>query len=465
MSAAPPTRLRMLGARLRLATSGALVRSVGVLVGGAAAGHLLTAATMPLATRLFSPEDFSVAATFSSIVGLLVVAACLRFELAIALPDGDREALDLLGLAVLSSVAVSILLAASIAVLPSSVAARLDQPGIEALLWLVPVATLMGGVYLALQMWFVRKSAFPRIARSRVIQSALANGGQIGLGAVGVAPLGLVIGQILNVGGGSLVLGAAFLRERPRLWREVTWSGMWDAARRYSRFPRYSVWEALANSASIHFPILLIASLAPVAEVGFLSLSIFLMQAPMALFGNAVGQVYLAEAPQAAREGRLAPFTLRMVQNLFRMITAPIAAAAILSPALFAIVFGAEWARSGELVAWMAPWFVLQFVTSPIATALHVEGRQRIAMALQVFGLLFRTAAVIVASRVAGLGVSEAYALSGFLFYLAYLLLVIRAVGIRAARLGRVVVEAVGLAALGAALGFGGLGALRAIGL
>ncbi|PND71734.1 oligosaccharide flippase family protein, partial [Escherichia coli] len=113
-------------------------------------------------------------------------------------------------------------------------------------------------------------------------------------------------------------------------------------------------------------------TLATPAELGYLSLSIFLLQAPMSLIGNAIGQVYLANAPAAHREGRLGSYTFGIARTLSRIVAVPMATAAILAPILFTVVFGPNWERAGVLVTWMAPWFALQFITSPVSTALHV---------------------------------------------------------------------------------------------
>lgn len=419
-----------IGRLLDRATRSAVVRSLGVLVGGTALAHGITAAAMPLATRIFTPQDFAAASAFSSLVGILVVASCLRYELAIPLPDEDEEAANLLALSAISVVGTAGLTAVVLALLPQTALAALGQPSLSPHLWLLPIALLIGGLYLALQMWFVRKKGFGPIARSRIVQSVAATIGQLGLGVLGFAPLGLLVGQMLNYGAGAATLGAGVLvRERAILSR-VTWSGIARAARIHNKFPRYSIGESLANAAAIHLPILMIAALAAGPEAGYLALAIFLLQAPMALVGTAVGQVYLSGAPEALREGRLAAFTEDMLGRLIQISAGPIVLLALVSPALFGLVFGEEWTRSGVLVAWMAPWFFFQFLSSPISTALHVTGRQGWAVVLQVAGLALRVGAVIGFAWIDSTRVVEAYAISGLVFYLAYLVVAMRAAGI-----------------------------------
>lgn len=444
-------KARILAATAAMRT-GAL-RSIGVLVGGTAAAHAITAAAMPISTRLFSPADFSAAAVFASLAAILTVAACLRFDMAIPLPESDTEAANLLGLSFGFSAITAALTAVAVAIVPSAALESFRQSALQPLLWLLPVAVLIGGIYLALQMWHVRTKNFAGIARSRIAQSGVAAAGQIGLGWQGYTPLGLIVGQVLNYGAGFvLLLASAWCRQR-HLLLAISWSGMVDAFQSHQRFPRFSVWEALANAAAINLPILLIAALAKGPEAGYLTLAIFLLQAPMALLGNAVGQVFLSGAPTAHRSGDLPSFTLKSLDGLIRVATGPMIFLAIVSPFAFELVFGPGWSRAGVLVTWMVPWFLLQFISSPVSTALHVVGRQRTAMILQIVSLVVRVGAVAVAGVAGGVWISEAYAISGAVIYGAYLWMVLRVVDVRPSALIPVVQRTFPVAAIATVTG------------
>ncbi len=435
-------------ARLAAVLAQGPIRSIGVLVGGTAGAHAITALAMPINTRLYTPDDFAIAASFTAIMAILSVVACLRFDMAITLPETEREAADLLGLSCLSVLAVTALVAAAIVLLPGAWLARIGHSGLAPHLWLLPITVLIAGFYLALQMWFVRRREFGAIARTRVAQSALAASAQIGLGSAGRAPLGLIVGQAVNYGAAAVLLGWRVLRHDGALLRGITWRGIRVALGNADRFLRFSVWEALANTASINVPILLIAAWAVGPEAGYLTLALFLLQAPMAVLGNAVAQVYISEAPTAQREGRLADFTRSNLIGLTRAATPPLAFLAVVSPAVFGLVFSAPWERAGVLVSWMAPWFLMQFLASPISTALHVLGRQHTAMLLQFAGFAIRVGTVWAAAHCWVAGIAEAYAVSGFLFYALYLFIVMRVVGLPAGDLATALRRAAPLTAL-----------------
>lgn len=406
------------------------LRSVLLLIGGTSFAHAITAVALPILTRLYTPADFSLLAVFSSLLSIISVAACLRLDVAIPMPEHDREAFKLLVLALASSLGISSVVAAIVVFFPSLVSEALGRADIEPYLWLLPIGILLAGSYSTLQNWFVRDKQFLLIARSRVVQSAACAGTQIGLAGVASTPIGLFVGHLLNTGSACVGLGYRLLcqERRKQYAKGLDWAGLKRTWCDYSRFPKYSTWEALCNSAAIQVPIIMVAALAAGPEAGYLLLAMSVMQAPMALFGTAIGQVYLSRAPQQYRDGRLGEFTAEILCGLIKAGVGPLLAAGILAPIIFGLIFGEGWARAGVLVAWMTPWFVMQFLAAPISMAIHVTGHQRAAFILQGFGLLLRVLMVWAAAQMSSRPVSEAYAISGFIFYLVYIFLILRSV-------------------------------------
>lgn len=424
--------------RLRSIVTSGFVRAVAMLVGGAAIAQLIFALSLPVATRLYSPNDFSLLALFAAIVWIVSSAACLRFDIAIPIAAREDEAANLLALAVGSAVLISAIVAVPILVAPDWTARQLNRPDSAPFLWLVPIGILFASLYSATQFWLVRCKEFREIATTRIAQAAAGAAAQIGLGLAAVAPFGLVLGQTLNFGAGSIWLAWRFLRGDPRLLTSVRPSAMRRAFAANSRFPRYSALEALFNSASIYLPVVLISSLAASPEAGFVILAMQVMQAPMSILGSAIAQVYLSRAPNEFRAGTLGRFTTSIFGGLLRSGVGPLVFAGIVAPEAFAIVFGKEWQPAGAVVTWMTPWFVTQFLSSPISMALHVSGNQKIALVLQMIGLAVRVGAVWITYLIAPGFLTEAYSLSGFVFYSIYLGVVLHCSGTNR---GEVIIE------------------------
>lgn len=409
----------------------AFLKSVSVLVGGAVIAQVIMALTLPITSRLYSPNDFSILAVFTGLTSIISVAACLRFDVAVSLPQRDDDAVNILGLALSCALVVSTVLAIFVFTMPEQISALFNQPQLVGYLWLLPIAVMMTSAYSALQMWFVRRQAFTSISKTRVVQSCAGSGTQIGLGWLGWTPFGLILGQTLNSGAGCVGLGYRLLSVERGLLKTINWSRMRTVFTAYDQFPKYSTFEAMSNSAAIYLPVIMIAAMAVGPEAGYLTMAMFAMQAPMGLIGTAVSQVYLSRAPDEHRAENLGIFTANVIGGLVKSGVGPLIFAGIVAPSLFAIIFGAAWERAGVLVAWMTPWFIMQFLSSTVSMALHVTGNQKAALNLQLFGLILRVGAVYSASLVNNNYISEAYALSGFVFYSAYFIVVLRAVNIR----------------------------------
>lgn len=408
------SRMTALAARMR----GSFLGDVLKLSFGTLGGRLIALAALPVITRLYSPEDFALLAVYLALVSTLAVAACLRLEVAIPLVETEGDAADLLALALTVLTLVTALLTLPALLMPEQVAAALGAPALAPYLWLVPLGVAMAGSYSALQFWATRARRFGVIARTRVGQAAAGVSAMLALGWAGIAPFGLLLGNALNIGAGGISLGASALVRDGAVLRAVRLRNLGPTFRRNHRYPLFSTPEALFNIAGVQIPVLLIAAHAG-AEAGFLLLAMQVMTAPMTLLGSSISQVYVSRAPTEYREGRLAPFTLSIMRRLVLVGVAPLILAGALAPLVFPWLFGADWTRAGEIVAWLVPWMALQFIASPVSMALHTVGRQNWAMFLQAAGLIIRGGAVAWAISV-NAGPVVAFALSSAAFYALY---------------------------------------------
>lgn len=403
---------------------GQYIRNIGVLVGGTAFSQLLAILALPFLTRIYTPEDFGVLAVYTSLLSIISVVACLRFEIAIPLPKKEKDAIALLFLAVLSVIVVTLLTILGVSLFSDLILQATDYK-LFGFLWLIPIGVFFAGIYSTLQYWATRKKAFPLIAKTRMTQAISGNGTQLTFGFLNFGAIGLLLGQLLNVGAGIWGLSRYILKNHLQLLRTIKMRRLKAVAKRYDRFPKYSTWEAFANTGAIQIPIILIAYYAIDAEAGFIMLAMRLLSAPMGLIGGAVSQVYLAEGANHYHNGTLKQFTYQTIKNLAKVGILPLLFAAITAPILIPFIFGEEWTRTGILISWMAPWFFMQFISSPVSMALHITDNQKIALILQILGFFLRVGFVIFSGIYFENIIGEIYAISGLVFYLVYLLVVV----------------------------------------
>lgn len=426
--------------RIRSLADDAFVRNTSVLASGSMVAQGLAVAVLPLLTRLYSPDDFGDLAVFTATVATVSVAACLRYDIAIPLPDKERDAAGLVVVAGLCALGIAIASAAVLVLLGRTLH----------LVVLVPVAVFFTGLYSALQSWCVRETRFASVSKARAVQAVAACGVQLGTGLGRFGPLGLLLGAVLGPVAGALVLSAGLGRRFRNLVAATAWSDICGLAAAFSRFPKFSTFEALSNSAGAQVPILLIASIANGAEAGFVFLAVYALQAPMGLLGGAVAQVFLSEAPDRQRSQNMGALVLSTLEKLAMLGIGPILFAGIVAPDVVPKIFGQEWVRSGILMSWMAPWCVMQLLSSPISMALFIANRHETALFLQLFGLALRVGSVLIAAPAVA---AEAFALSGFAFYATYLVVVLRVAGVPVRRMWATLWKALPLVLAWSALG------------
>lgn len=395
---------------------------------GAIGGRLIALAALPLVTRLYSPDDFAIMAVYLAIVSTVAVAACLRLEAAIPLAEDDDDAANLLASAMAALALTSILVLLLILLIPDRLAGWLGNPAIVPLLWLVPLGIAFLGVYLAFQAWSTRFRRFGSIARTRLGQATFGVAVMLSLGWAGVAPLGLLLGNMLNIGGGGFSLGLQALRSDREKFQSVAPRRMRQTLRKYRHYPVFSTPEALFNIAGAQVPILLIAAYAG-AEAGHLLLAMQVMTAPMTLLGNSISQVYISRAPDALREGALAAFTLSIMRRLVVVGVGPLILVGTIAPTLFPMIFGDEWARAGVIVAWLVPWMALQFISLPVSMVMLVVENHRMMLVLSTAGLVFRVGGVL-AAQIIQIDSVVAFVIGSIIYYIAMLIFIVASAGL-----------------------------------
>lgn len=405
------------------------LQRVGVLVGGTAIGQLIAILTLPILTRLYDPEAFSILAVYVSVLTLLTVVSGMCLEYAIPLPKSDRIAAALLLLAITSVLIFTSLTTLAIIFIPHIFNA-LTNDKISQYLWLLPMGVFSVGMYNTLQYWSTRNKKFGLIAKTRVTQSLSGTSVKLSSGyLLNGWVFGLLFGQLLAQGAGFLSLGSSLLKNDLKIFRMIKPKHIYLALKRYDQFPKFTSLEVFANTAGIQIPIILIAYYAVGAEAGYMMIAMQLLSAPIGMISGAVSQVYLAESANMFRQGHLKEFTKKTIKNLAKIAFLPLLIIAILAPILIPYLLGDEWSRTGVLISWMIPWFLMQFITSPVSTSLYITKNQKLAFLLQFIGLLIRVGSVYIAALFFNERISEFYAVSGFVFYSIYLFVVLKVVG------------------------------------
>ena len=386
-------------------------------------------AIAPILARLYLPHDFGLFSIYAFASGVVAAVVCWAYEPAVVLPKEDREARDV----VVLSIVIACVMAAVI-VLPAltggAVVRALGAPGLEPWLGWISINLLALGVYQALSYWSNRVGDFRRLAVSRVVQSGVTAGGQAAGALVTNGPGGLIAGQVL----GQLVASGY-------LWRLAVRDGGLDAQetlraetlgrvlKRYRRFPLYTSWGTLAGTTALQVvPVLLSIRFGPV-EAGLYFFGYRLLSSAVQLGTGSISQVLYQRAAAARNAGEtIAPLVEAVVVRLAVGSAVVLGVFATFAPRIFSVVFGADWALSGEYMRIVTPMFFMQMITSPVSITLFLFEKQHVAALMQL-ALLGGLVGAIMGGQMLGTtpgGTLTIYAVIQAFLYLAYLLVILR---------------------------------------
>lgn len=379
------------------ASSASFANGVVKIGTGTAVAQLVAILASPLLTRLFGPEAFGAAAIFGSSSTILILIACLRYELAIVLPKEEAEAANLLALSVLLAVATAILVLAITWVARHQIARWFGSPDSEWLALLLPASVALGGTYSALNYWITRTKRFGQLSTARMSYASLASGSQLTFGLTGLTTGGVLIGgSVLGTGVSTILLAAqTWYRDGALFKGAVRWQHIRGGLSRYRKFPIYGVWSTLLNTASWQLPTFLLAAYFSPSVVGFYALSNRLFRLPMSVVGGAISQVFFQRASEAKHDGDLASVVEGVFRRLVIMGMFPTTILSVVGRDLFIVAFGPRWAEAGVYVQILSVWTLFWFISAPLSTLFSVLEKQQVS--LRVNALLFGSRWVVLA--------------------------------------------------------------------
>ncbi len=369
---------------------------VVTLLSGTAVTLVLSYLALPVLTRLFADEAFGVSDYFVTIVSVLAAFAALRYEDAVMLPGSDKKANAILWLAGVLSIGVAALVAVA-ALWSEEIAALLGLPEIAPWLWLVaPVLLLIRFGRLA-EAWLTRKRAFRTITGAEAANKIGILASRIGLGAAtNLGAGGLIGGFIAGQAAWAAWFGTALLRrfEAASAWRP-SMRELRSVARRYRRFPLYATPSSLLNAVLGRLPVLLLPVYFGWDETGLYGRAFAALAIPLSFIGTAVAQVFFVDGARAWRENRLAGFTKNVHARLVMVGMFPCLLLVAAGPELFAFAFGADWRIAGVYEQYLAGWFFISAVASPLTRLFDILELQRAELAISIGSFLLLAAALM----------------------------------------------------------------------
>lgn len=406
-------------------------RNVAILGGGTALAQGLNVILAPVLTRLYLPENFGQYALFLSFLNVAMVGVALKYELAIVSACSEQKASQLALASFLFSAPTSVIGAVVLFLFM-----HFGLLGFGTLPWYAPPlmsgALIFVAAFFVLRYWFVRQEQFGSISQASVIQNGVRSISQVLMGVFGGGLAGLLGGELLGRGVGmTRMFRSSWITIRDHVF-PIDRSSFSEVLRENWRFPVYSLPSSVVDAAAANVCVpLLIWGYGPNAG-GHFALVQRVLAVPLALISTSVADAFQARLALYARDtpDRVVQLFRTTTLGLFSIGVVPSLVLMFYGEPLFHTFFGMKWAISGKLAASVAPWFLAQFIVSPLSRLVFVLEGQRLKLIYDVLALS-GTVGVFAFAHWHALSLEHAVMLlsaTGTLTFLVYYLVLLRIV-------------------------------------
>jgi Membrane protein involved in the export of O-antigen and teichoic acid len=361
---------------------------------GGLAAQVFTVLTIPIITRLYSPESYAGWALLMSVAVIFTSVAVLRYELAVVLPDTHEEAVNVIAVCVLLSVIIAGVAAILLPFCGQWLIGKNFQGELNLWLWTIPPFILAAGIYQAALSWCTRTEEFVWYSLLQLALPFLTILSQIILALLGFRTAGgLIIGTIIGQFASAILIGFLTYRKYGGLIAEsVHGKEIRDAFIRYRNYPLYMTPYTLIGTLRDRLIYFLLANFSGKVLLGYYSLSARMVNLPNSLVSSAIRPVFFQKAASSDFQSLEAP--INRILRLLAIVVVPFWIIFLFhATTLFALIFGEAWREAGLYAAILSVPAIPLLLGNWLDRAFDALGKQRLAFILE---LIFSLASVVI---------------------------------------------------------------------
>lgn len=395
------------------------VRNIALLSSGNVIGMGIAFLAQPIITRIYTPEQMGINTLVFALVTMFGTVINGKYDMCIVLAGDDRESDAVAVGGLLVSLLLSLVIGLGLLGL-LLVKSELLGAGWWTLT-AVPFLLLMG-LTNVLMSYNNRYQQYRLLASVTVIRQIASSVGQIGFGLLQWGAPGLLLAQFISACLGVRQQARYALQNLSRVLA-VTRREVAATLKANYRQPLFNATAVFVAAFAYSITNYLVHGLYGLKEVGFFALSFTLLGLPTTIISNNAQKVFFQTAGAERRETGQFRTAYRETARFMLVMAVPIFLVIMLAaPSLVSLIYGARWARAGEYIALLCPFFGLRFVVTVLMSALIIGKRQHWQLILQI-GLIVETFVVYALASVWHWPIDRFLSVLNWVYFGHYLLL------------------------------------------
>lgn len=379
--------------------------------------QLIYLITMPVVTRLYSPEEFGIYGLFSAFLAIGIPVSTLGLHAGISLSSRQTEAVRLAKVIQLFALTTGLVLSL---VLGAYLLFSGRQNGLSTVVFLLIfwAVLFLGAMAQVARSWAICYDSIGRANRILLGNSAGSAAARLSFGALGWTSFGLPMASLIGSAISVVGLRLVSWRSSPPLVAGVL--------ARYREFPLHAMPQQLMNAVAKALPVLFLGWFFDDEVVGQYALALGVLALPAAVVGKSIGDallpIYRKSRAVIGQMGQIWRFST-IVLSAVGLV--PFLIIGFLGPEIFGYMFGAPWVMAGLFATVMAPWLFFALINSPSLGAMTTLREQAALSSLNAVTLPARIFALWLAALLVETPVSvvAAYSAVGVLHNLAVIVI------------------------------------------
>ncbi|PHR37184.1 MAG: hypothetical protein COA38_00400 [Fluviicola sp.] len=362
------------------------LKHIAVLMSGTMIAQLINLGiSIIIYQNFYNPEEAAELGLFARISGVGAAIATARYEFAMPIAKTDVHSFRLYRLA-LRLALISSGVSALVFLIPMFLAGNVS----DGLFYgLIPLGMFLTAYYSIGTNWAIRTREFRSISFSKVANVGFGGGLKVLFGWLGTGYIGLIIGTIGGLFVSNVWFAKTFQRANLKFGVKAKSPRTKFLARTYDDFPKVNLPHTMMDLGRELLVAILILQLFTKADFGLYDHSYRMLRMPLMLAGLAISQVFFQRCAEKFNKGEdILPLVLKAVKVLVLASIVPFGLIFLFGDELFAWVFSEKWRGAGEYSQIMAPWFMLNFIASPISFLPLILGKQKQFFAMAAVGAI-----------------------------------------------------------------------------
>lgn len=357
--------------------SSQFIKAVATLSFGTILAQSVSIVMSPLLTRLYTPEDFGIAAIFSAVLNAVAPAICGKYDVALVVAKRGTHAIQLIGISLYFTLGMFLLALGVFALFGQDVVELINAHSLGNWIYLVPFSIFVAGLLATLNAYANRFHDYKTISKSRILSSVFGVALSLLFGLISL-PYGLLLSTIFVP---LIVSFYFFIKYRKKISKNIFKPDVrkFVIACRYRAFPIYNSTTSMLDGITLAMPVFFLSTYYSESIVGYYGLMNRVAMLPIDFLSGAISQVNLKKVADLVNHKKpVWPYLKRLTIFLFLTVSPLMIVFMLYAPDIFEYIFGLQWRLAGEYLQILMPAIALKFVVSTISTTFGATGNNRL---------------------------------------------------------------------------------------